>query len=186
VPRGGDVAEAARSIGYPVALKGLLPECTHKTERGLVRLDLRDDDALRAAARTMAEGAPDLVGFQVQRMVTGGLEFIVGVKSDIHVGPAVVFNFGGIFAEAMGEPAIELAPLDGHRAQAMIDRVDVKGILRGYRTGRTYDRAGLADLLVKVGRLAYANRARLAELDLNPVIVTEAGAVAVDAMVVLK
>jgi acyl-CoA synthetase (NDP forming) len=186
VPRGADVAAAARPIGYPVALKGVVPNCTHKTERGLVRLDLRDDDALRSAAAAMAGATPDLAGFQVQRMVPGGLEFIVGVKSDIHVGPAMVLNAGGIFVETMGAPAIELAPLDPDRARAMIDRVDAKGILRGYRTGRAYDRAGLADLLGKVGRLAHDNRERLAELDLNPVIVTEAGVVAVDAVVVLQ
>ena len=186
VLRGADVAAAARSIGYPVALKGVVPNCVHKTERGLVRLDLPNDDALRAAAAAMAGAVPELISFQIQRMMSHGLEFIVGVKSDVHVGPAVVFNFGGLFAEAMGPPAIELAPLDAHRAQMMLDRVDAKGILRGYRTGRAYDRVGLADLLVRVGRLAHDNRERLAELDLNPVIVTENEVAAVDAVVVLK
>lgn len=178
-----EAAASAEDIGFPVALKGIVEGVAHKTERGLVRLGLRDSAALNAAARAMAERAPQLSGFLVQAMAPAGFELLAGVTSDVHVGPAVVLGWGGVYAEAMGPPIVEVAPLDRRIADGMIARLDPKGLLTGYRTGRAMDRAGLAELLVALSCLAYEQRARLREIDLNPVIVGERSAVAVDALV---
>lgn len=185
VPVDGDVAAAAERLGFPVALKGAVPGVHHKTEHDLVRLGLADSAAVAAAARELTDRVPGLAGFTLQPMARG-VEFIVGVKSDPAIGPAVLLGFGGILAEAMARRAVELAPLDPRVADAMIDAVDAKGVLAGYRTGRTLARSALRDMLVAVGRLAWEQRARIAEIDLNPVFVDAARAVAADALVVLR
>ncbi|BBK30515.1 acetyl-CoA synthetase (ADP-forming)/acetyltransferase [Stella humosa] len=183
----GDTPEAlvaaSGALRFPVALKGDLPGCLHKSEAGLVVLGLADRPVLAAAAEAMAARTPGLSGLRAQEMVADGLELIVGVKVDPDVGPAVILGFGGIYAEAMGPPVIEMAPITPAQADAMVARLDPKGILAGYR-GRVLARDRLIDLLVAVGRLAAAGGGRLKEVDLNPVIVTTEAAVAVDVVVV--
>ncbi|MGE0094952.1 MAG: acetate--CoA ligase family protein [Alphaproteobacteria bacterium] len=177
-----EAAKAAEALGRPVALKGLIADVAHKTERGLVRLKLSSADVAEAA-REMKSREPGIEGFLVQAMAEPGLEMLVGVTSDVHVGPAVVVGFGGIFAEAMGPPAVEVAPLDARLAEEMLARIDPKGILTGYRTGKRYDRKSLVSLLVALAHLAHEQRGRVREIDLNPVIVSETSVVAVDALV---
>ena len=166
-----------------MALKGIVPGIAHKTEHGLVRLGLADRAALADAARGMAARTSTLSGFLVQAMAPAGFEMLVGVTTDVHVGPAVVLGWGGVYAEAMAPPVVEVAPLDRALALSMIARLDPKGLLAGYRTGRAMDRDGLAALLVAVSCLAHEQRARVREVDLNPVIVGERSVVAVDALV---
>ena len=161
---------AAAALAFPVALKGELPGCLHKSEAGLVELGLPDAAALGRAAAAMAARTPGLTGLRAQEMVAGGIELIVGIKVDPDVGPAIVLGFGGIYAEAMGPPVLELAPLTRAAADRMVTRLDRKGILTGYR-GR---------------RLADAGRRSLREVDLNPIIVTADSAVAVDVVVVTE
>ncbi|WP_374444924.1 acetate--CoA ligase family protein [Stella sp.] len=175
----------APGLSFPVALKGEIPGCLHKSDAGLVVLDLADADALAAAAAAMAARLPGIARFRAQAMVRGGIELIVGIKTDPAVGAAVLLGFGGIYAEAMGPPVVELAPLDRALADGMVRRLDRKGILAGYR-GRRLARDLLVDLLVAVGRLAAAMGPALAELDLNPVIVTADAAVAVDVAMVAQ
>lgn len=186
VARGEDEAIAqAGALGFPVVVKGCVRGVAHKSELDLVALGLADADAVRAACRRMAENSSSLDGFLVQRMARG-LEFLLGVKSDPQLGPAVLLGFGGIYAEAMGAPAIEMAPVDAVTAEAMIAAIDRKGILDGYRTGVRLARTALRDALVGLSRLAWAGRERIDSIDLNPVIVGTEGAVAVDAVVVLR
>lgn len=180
-----DAATAAEQLGFPVALKGILPGVHHKTEHDLVRLDLADGAAVMAAARDLSTRVQGITGFTVQRMARG-VEFIVGVKSDPAIGPVLLLGFGGILAEAMARRAVELLPIDRVRAEAMIDAVDVNGVLAGYRTGRPLARAALAELLTAVGMLAWSQRGRIAEIDLNPVLVDANRAVAVDALLILR
>jgi acyl-CoA synthetase (NDP forming) len=186
VPIGVDPAdEALGAFDFPVVLKGIAPGVAHKTEQGLVATGLRSPEAMRDAAAAMRRSNRELAGFAVQRQMDG-IEMIVGVRSDPRMGAVVLLAFGGIFAEAMGEPAVAAAPLSRATAESMIDRIDRRGILRGYRTGRTYAREGLVELLLAVGRLAAIERRRVAETDLNPVIVGAGEAVAVDWLVVLR
>jgi acyl-CoA synthetase (NDP forming) len=179
-----DAAAVAGSMGFPVVLKGLVPGCAHKTELGLVVLGLEDADAVEGAAQEMAERVPGVAEFLVQEMVEG-LELLVGVKCDPGYGPAVLLGWGGLLVEAMGPPAVELAPLDQVRALAMIEAVDPKGIIQGYRGGQAYDREALALLLMNVGRFAQDLGHGLKELDLNPVKLRHDGIVAVDAVIEL-
>lgn len=178
-------AEAGRiadDFGSAIALKGQAAGTAHKTEHGLVVLGLKGGAEVEAAARAMGAHARALEAFLIQEMAEPGIEMLVGIVTDDQVGPAIALGFGGIYAEAMGPPAIEFAPLDRALADAMIARADAKGILDGYRTGRKLARAALANLLVALGHLAHEQRARVREFDLNPVIVGAARAVAVDAL----
>jgi acyl-CoA synthetase (NDP forming) len=180
-----ELTAAAEALGWPVVLKGVVPGVAHRTERGLVAVGLADAAALSGAARAMASANPDLTGYRLQAMVTDGTELLAGVLRDPHLGPAVALGWGGVRAEAMGAPVVEIAPLDEGIAQSMIDRLDPHGVLAGWRGRPAADRTAIARLLVALGDLAHGGRERIAEIDLNPVIVTPEGAVAVDAVVVL-
>lgn len=186
VPAADDPAPAAQAFGFPVVLKGIAPGIAHKTEHGLVHVGLDSAAAVREAAAAMRKSGMGLTGFAVQPLLGEGIEMIVGVKSEANVGAVVMLGFGGIFAEAMGAPVVEAAPFSRALAESMIDRVDRKGILRGYRTSRAYARDELAELLVAVSRLAGDERRRIAEIDLNPVIVLPGSVAAVDWLVVLR
>jgi acyl-CoA synthetase (NDP forming) len=185
VPRGGDVGAAAAAIGCPVALKGLVPGLQHKTERNLVRLNLAGAEAASEAAAAMARDNPDLAAFGVQPMVEG-LEFLIGVRNEPRIGPAVILAFGGVLAEAMDRRAVALAPLDATEAAAMIARVDAGHLLDGWRGSPALARGALRAMLVAVGRFAWRQRTMVAELDLNPVMVTPTRAVAVDWAIVAR
>lgn len=186
VADGDAAARAAADLGFPVVVKGLAPGIAHRSDHGLVVLGLEDGPAVAAACAAMAACAGRLDGFLVQPMVRDALEVIVGVKNDPVAGPAVVFGLGGVFVEALGAAAVDVAPLDAAAAARLVDAVDRRNILGGYRTGVCRDRAALERLLVAVGRLAWAERERLDGLDLNPVMVGRAGAAAVDVLATLR
>ena len=184
---------AAESLGYPVALKIDSPDIAHKSDVGGVRLGCASAAAVREAAGAMLDEvrrrAPDarIDGVLVQRMVGGGTEMIVGVKSDPLFGPAVVCGFGGVFVELLRDVAVRVPPLDRAEALAMIGELRGVALLRGARGRPPADVDALADVLVRVARLAEAYRGSLSALDINPLVVLEAGhgAVAVDWLVEL-
>jgi hypothetical protein len=135
-----DAVCAATCLKYPVALKGVVLGIAHKTELGLVALDLGTPEAVVHACSRMAERAgARLSGFLVQPMVSGGIELVIGVKVDPNVGPAVLLGLGGVFVEAYGPPVVEMAPVSTKTAASMIATLDRKRILSGYRTGRPLD-----------------------------------------------
>jgi acyl-CoA synthetase (NDP forming)/GNAT superfamily N-acetyltransferase len=175
-------AKAAAELGGPVALKGVAPGVVHKAQAGAVRLGLNGPTAVRRAAqeitaRMEASGTP-IEDFLVQRMVSAGVEMLVGVLADERFGPVVACGAGGGTAEVLEDVAVRLAPLAVEEAYAMI---------RGLRSHALLERAradvdALADIAVRVGALADAHPA-IAELDLNPVMVGPDGAPVVDARV---
>ena len=167
--------EAAGELGYPVVLKTALAG-VHKTERGGVAVDLRDADAVREAAERI--GPP----FIVQPLVRGGAELLVGAVQDPVFGPLVAVGPGGTFAELIGDASFRLAPLTDADATELVHRGKVGKLLAGFRGAPAADVAAVADLLLRVGRLA-DDFPEVAELDLNPVIAGPQGAVAVDARV---
>jgi acetyltransferase len=176
---------AAERVGYPVALKVDSPHVPHKTDAGGVRLGCADAasvrDAFAGIAASVRAHAPAarLDGVLVQPMIAGGTEMIVGVKWDPLVGPAVVCGFGGVLVEVMRDVAVRIPPLDTEEAGAMLDELRGAALLRGVRGRPPVDVVALADVLVRVAALAEACRDRLRALDLNPLLVRDAGAGAV-------
>jgi acyl-CoA synthetase (NDP forming) len=178
--------DAADSIGYPVVAKLEGAAIAHKTERGLVRLGLPDRAAVeRAAAELLAAATTDdgVVGVLVAPMVKGNRELIVGLLRDQQFGATVMLGVGGILAEAVADVVFRPAPIDRVTAEEMIDGLATQRLLGEFRGEAAVDRDAVADLLVGLGRLA-VDRPDIASVDVNPLIVTAAGApVAVDALV---
>ncbi len=181
---------AAEAIGYPVALKIESPDLPHKTEAGVIRLGLGDGDAVRAAFAAVTEAAsqvtptPRVNGVLVQVMAEPGLEMMIGVTYDPQFGPLVAVGFGGTLVEVLRDTVVRLAPVGVAEATAMIDALRGRTVLDGYRGGAAADVAGLAELVARVSECAVDLRDNIAEIDVNPVLVSPTGAVAVDALVV--
>ena len=179
---------AARRFGRPVALKLEATGLAHKSDHGGVVLGLSGDDAVYAAALGILDGGRrrgfDVRGLLVEPMADPGIELIVGLRRDAQFGPVVLVGLGGILAELLDDVAVRLAPVTPRVAMSMLDDLRGGRILDGVRGRPGADRAAIAAMLVSLGRLGAA-RPDLLEVDLNPVIATPAGVVAVDALVVL-
>jgi acyl-CoA synthetase (NDP forming) len=182
-------AAVASDLGFPVALKLDADGLVHKTEAGAVVLGLCDEAATAAAAERMIEARRRrglaVRGVLVEPMAPAGIELIVGARRDPLFGPVVLVGLGGILAEAFDDVAIGLAPVSAERAAALIASIRGALLLDGVRGNLPVDRAAVARLLVDLGR-AFVARSDLREVDLNPVIASAAGAVAVDALVVIE
>ena len=186
--------EAAQRLGYPVVLKVDSPDILHKTEAGVVRLGVRDAEQVRTAyADILARAAAyapnaSISGVLVQEMVTEGVEVIVGVSYDAQIGPTLLFGSGGVMVEVYNDVALRRCPITQAEAHAMLS--DVKGarLLHGFRGRPVADVEALTQALVHVSHLAVQLDGRLAELDINPLLVLPAGrgVKAVDALVVFK
>ena len=173
----------ARELTYPLVLKAEVAGVAHKTEAGLVKTDINNDAELDAAMQSMAAVMGKEGRYVVQPQIDDGIEILLGARIDKAVGSVVVLNFGGIFAEAMGKPETELAPLDETTASAMVERLDPNGILSGYRGRTLLDVDALVQLICRFSELIYNNAKRLKEIDLNPVIVCEKDVFIVDVLI---
>ncbi|HZW37205.1 MAG: acetate--CoA ligase family protein, partial [Deltaproteobacteria bacterium] len=178
---------AARSIGYPVAVKLNSPDVTHKSDIGGVILNAADEQAVRRACRDISlaakrAGARD-EGVLVSAMAKAGREVIVGVVKDLQFGHAVMFGMGGILVEALGDVTFRIVPLSEKDAAEMIGEIRGNRLLHGYRGEKPVDIAAVRQLLLQVSELV-SRRPEIEELDLNPVIVHETGLQVVDARVI--
>ena len=189
-----EAVQAAREIGYPVVLKVESADVSHKTEAGLVRVDIRNEDELHDAydvitssARTLLPGA-HTIGTLVQEMVEGATEVIVGISQDAQFGPVLLFGMGGIFAEAYGDVALRVCPIAKGDALEMVQEVRVATrILQGTRGRPPADVDGLVDVLVRASAMSIQLQDVLMEVDINPLAVLPKGqgVKALDALVVL-
>lgn len=178
-----EAAVAAEETGYPAVLKADVPGLVHKSAAGAVLLNLRDEAAVRAGYRELADRfAGRLAAVEVEPMVSGGTEVIVGVADDDMFGPLVVFGLGGVATEVLADHVARLAPLTEDDADTMIASLRSAPLLHGFRGAPEADIGALRDLLLRVSRLA-EDLPEITDLDLNPVIARPDGAVAVDARV---
>lgn len=187
------VADAA-GLPFPVVLKIVSRDIAHKSDVGGVCLDIVDARALAAASRDMLarvrERAPQarLEGFVTAPMIKGGLETIVGIVNDAVFGPVVALGLGGIYAEMLQDVTYRLAPFGVDTAREMVEALKAYPLFRGARGQPPRDVEALAQALVAVSRMAWELRDRIAELDVNPLLVMTqgCGVVAVDALAVLR
>ena len=170
-----EAAGAAADVGFPVVVKSAEPGA-HKTEAGGIALDLRDEGAVRAATERIGGAV------LVQPMIRGGAELLVGVVQDPVFGPLVAFGPGGVFAELIGEAAFRIAPLTDTDAAELVTSGKAGRLVAGFRGAPAADADALADLVLRLARLADEFPA-IAELDLNPVLALPDWCVAVDARV---
>ena len=185
-----EAVAAWKTVGGPVAMKIVSPEILHKTEIGGVKLGVNGEDDVAAAFEAiMAAGKqhhPDatLEGVIVSEMVSGGVETVLGVVNDPVFGPAVMFGLGGVFVEVLEDVTFRLAPFGIDEAHRMINEIKGIKMLHGARGMPRADLDALANALVKLSVFAAANADRISSIDVNPFIVKESGAVAVDALIV--
>jgi acyl-CoA synthetase (NDP forming) len=187
----GEAAAAATAIGFPVALKIRSPDISHKTEAGGVMLDLRSRaevaagaEALLAAARA-ARPAARIEGFLVQEMVAG-VEAIVGARTDALYGPLLLIGAGGVLVELARDAALRLLPVAAAEVGAMVDGLKLKTLLAGHRGRPAADRAALERTALALAQFYLDHRDRIAEIEINPLMVRQAGSVAVDVRVVWR
>ena len=197
VPDADAAVTAAEMLGWPVVLKLDAIGVAHKTDVGGVEVGLADVDSVRAAAERIlaargasirsqrtgeSAGSATIRGLLVQQMAPSGVELLIGMRRDRLFGQVVIVGLGGVFAEILDDVAIRLAPLATEQATAMLDELRGAAILRGVRGGQGVDRDAVARLLVVLGDAAVRHPEWI-QVDINPVIASPTGAIAVDALI---
>lgn len=185
-----DAAKMADALGYPIVLKIVSPQITHKSDVGGVVLNLGSADEVDAAFDRIVASAKQHVpnatidGVAVQRMEKQGIEVIIGMTKDPQFGPVLMFGLGGVMVEILKDVAFRVVPINARDARQMIDEIKGKPLLDGYRGSEPADIGKLQELLLKVSSFVEAHP-EIAELDLNPVFAYKDGVKAVDARIVL-
>jgi acyl-CoA synthetase (NDP forming) len=186
VRKATEVVAAARKIGFPVVLKGLGANLLHKTDRGLVHLNLLNAGAVEnAVCEIAAEATEELDGYLIQPHIRGRREFVAGLFQDDQFGPAIMFGVGGVFTEAFSDVSFRLAPLSETDAGEMLEEIRGKAMLGDFRGEQAADRDGLIQTLLGLSRLGIEHP-EISEIDLNPLLITPRGRVqVVDALVLI-
>jgi acyl-CoA synthetase (NDP forming) len=191
VESAGEAAAAAELVCAPVALKIVSPDILHKTEAGGVALDLRGGAAVEAAADRLVASAraaaPNarIDGFLVQEMVSG-VEAIVGARSDPLYGPLLLIGAGGVLVELAKDVSLRLLPLGAGDVSTMVEGLKLAKLLAGFRGRPAADRAALEQTALALAQFYLDHRARVAEIEINPLIVCTHGAIAVDVRVLWR
>jgi acetyl-CoA synthetase (ADP-forming) len=177
---------AAQRIGFPVVLKACSPAVAHKTERGLIAVNLRDEAELSLAFDRIVERAGGMeIDFLVQEMIHSDRELVMGMTRDPQFGPCVMFGLGGIFTEALGDVSFRVAPLTQGDALEMLQEINGHKILSEIRGMAEINRDALAGILVSIGQIGLDHE-KIREIDINPVLVRDSRPIGVDALVVLQ
>ncbi len=179
-----EMRDAAARIGYPIVLKGCAAELAHKSEKGAVRVDIRNDAEARAAFAEICEAmaASGTGSVLVQEYLGGRRELVAGMIRDPQFGPSVMFGLGGILTEILNDVAFRIAPIERSDAMEMMDEIRGRRILDAVRGMKAVDCAALADILVAIGRMGVENP-EIDEIDINPLIICKGKPVAVDALI---
>ena len=187
-----EAVAAARECGYPVVLKVESPDIPHKTDAGVIRLAVASDADVRSAYEAVMRNAravqppARIQGVLVQPMVPQGTEVMVGARIDPQFGPMVVAGLGGVFVELLKDTAVRLAPVDRAEARRMLGELKAQRALQGFRGAPPVDLDRLADVVARISEFAADQQARIAELDVNPLICAGDRVIAVDALIVRR
>ena len=182
--------DAAAELGYPIAMKIESPDIPHKTEAGVIALNLRSEAEIRAAyAKVMKNAlgvaaASRINGALLQPMVPSGAEIMVGARVDSLFGPLIVVSLGGILVELLKDSVVAQAPVSAAEARAMIGKLKGVAVLQGFRGAEPVDLDRLAEVVARLSEFAADQKDRVAELDVNPLICTGQRITAVDALIV--
>jgi acetyl coenzyme A synthetase (ADP forming)-like protein len=188
---GAEAVQLAGTIGFPVVMKIVSPQILHKTEAGGVLVGVKSAEEVAKGFATIVENArkydpkAEIQGVQIQQMLTGGHEVIIGAVTDPAFGKLVAFGMGGVLVEVLKDITFRLAPATTDDALSMLDGIQAAEILRGVRGAKPVDREALATMIQRVSALV-ADFPEISELDLNPVFATQKGATAADVRVVLN
>ncbi|MGT2451942.1 acetate--CoA ligase family protein [Cupriavidus basilensis] len=182
--------ELADKMGYPVVLKIVSPDILHKTEAGGVLVGLKSAADVERGYLTIVGNAKkydpnaSIVGVQVQQMITGGQEVIIGAVTDPSFGKLVAFGLGGVLVEVLKDITFRMAPASQEDALSMLDGIAAAEVLKGVRGADPANREALAGMIQRVSELV-SDFPELSELDLNPVFASKDGAIAADVRIVV-
>lgn len=181
----------SEELGYPVVLKVSSVDITHKSDSGGVKVNLKSRaeveaayDAIMTSCRAYAPGA-DIEGVSVQPMARQGTEIIMGMIRDQSFGPVLMFGLGGVFVEVLKDVAFRIVPLEKSDAAAMMDEIQGKKLLQGYRGKEPADKERLQKMLVQLSDFVNVTPG-IEEIDMNPVFAYSDGAMVVDARIILS
>ena len=186
-----DAAAAARELGVPVVLKIVSPDIAHKSDVGGVRLGLASPEAVERATEEMLSSirtrCPQarIEGILIAEMLAGQ-EVILGTATDATFGPVIMFGLGGVFVETLQDVAFRMIPLDRQDAFAMLSEIKGAALLNGFRGSPPVNKDSIVAAILGLSGLAGRFRNRIQEIDINPLLATPGGAVAVDALIKLK
>jgi acetyl-CoA synthetase (ADP-forming) len=181
-----DVEKAVREIGYPLVMKGCSSEIAHKTEKGLIHVDIRSNaEALKVFDEIKARLNVFRGSVLIQEMVKGRRELVMGLTRDDQFGPCVMFGLGGIFTEILKDISFRKAPLEKNDALEMMQEIKGHKILGAFRGMEAVDVESLADMLIRLGQIGLEVD-HVQEIDLNPVIIFGKKPIVVDALIILK
>lgn len=188
-----EAVKAAKEIGYPLVMKIVSPQISHKSDVGGIRLSLQNEDEVRAAYLEMMENIPEKVpdasieGVQLQQMLSGGKEVIIGMIRDPTFGPMLMFGLGGVYVEILKDVRFAIAPVNKKEAREMITGIQIYPLLAGARGEKLSDIDALVDVILRVSRLV-CDFPEIEEFEINPMIVFEEGkgVFAVDMRLTLK
>ena len=192
IPDAAGAAEACAKLNPPLVLKVVSPDILHKSDVGGVKVGLRTAGEIEEAIRTMML-RPEIArarvdGFLLEEMAPAGQEVVIGGLRDPQFGPLVMVGLGGVFVEVMADVSFRICPITRLDAEEMLDELKGAPLLKGARGRKPASRAAILEALLKVGGaggLLMTHADEIAEADINPLIVSEHGAVAVDARFVL-
>lgn len=176
---------AAKRLGYPIVLKAVSPKIIHKTDEGAVKLNILDEEGLEAAFEELNKKAKKkkikLEGILIQKQEEG-IEIIVGMKKDPTFDTVMMFGVGGIFVELFNDVSFRIPPIDKRDALEMINEIKAKEMLEGFRGMKPVNKDVLANLLVKISKLA--DEKKIEEVDFNPIMIKEDKVMIVDARMI--
>lgn len=181
---------AAQDIGYPVALKIESPDIEHKTDAGVVRLGLAEESALRKACQEVLQAAqslrptPRINGLLVQEMSVSGLEIVVGARYDKQFGPVMVVGLGGIWVEVLKDVCVLLPPVSSEDAIMLLRGLRGSRLFDGFRGSPPVDISALGSVVARISEFITDLGDSFSEMDINPIIINEAGPIVVDALIV--
>ena len=181
----GEAIRAAEEIGYPVVLKGRVEGQVHKTEAGLVKLNLWNADHIRRAYQEMVGLEAKPQSFLMQPMLNGNLELIAGIIRDPQFGLAAMLGLGGVWTEVYRDVVFRLVPLTQKDVLEMVADLKGQALLKGFRGSKPVDMESLADWLIKLGWIALAYE-KIQGIDVNPLLIIDGEPMAVDAAIILR
>lgn len=178
----------ANSIGYPLVAKIVSPQILHKTDVGGVKIDLKNEDDVKSAFNDMYERLSkkyDVKGVLLEKMVPKGVEIIVGLQNDPQFGPVIMVGLGGIFTELFKDVSFRVLPITKIDALEMIEELQGKKLLKGYRGSQPINLDMLCDALVNIGKLGFDISSFYESIDFNPIIVYPDSYYVADAKILL-
>lgn len=183
-----EATKTAKELGFPVVMKLMSPQVLHKTDAKAVVVGVKSEEEVIATFQDFMKRFSNVQveGVLIEKMVSKGVEIIIGTQTDPTFGPVILIGLGGVLVEVLKDVVFRLCPTTKDRALDAIESIKSKKLLEGFRDLPAVNKENLAEITVKISELAWEYRDYIAEMDINPIIANNEGIWAVDARIILK